>query len=97
METGINVQHSTLQPLTGREMDLLAAIWMAANIEREFYFVSTGARHVLLDRALLCPVCRRADHWLIIRDGAIRCQPCDAEYQDALVEAKLAEARGRLA
>lgn len=85
------------QWLRDREVELLAAIWTAANIEREFYFPTTGARHILVDRALLCPVCRHADHWLIIRDGAIRCQPCDEVYQDALVEAKLAEARGRIA
>jgi len=90
------VQRSTFQHAT-READLLAAISTAANIEREFWFPDTGALHVLLDRALLCPVCRRKDSWLIIRDGAIRCQPCDADYQDALVEAKLAAARGRLA
>ncbi len=91
------VSHDGRQWIRDREIELLAAIWTAANIEREFYFSSTGARHVLLDRALLCPVCRCEDHWLIIRDGAIRCRPCDAEYQDAIVQAKLAEARGRLA
>jgi len=88
----------TFQPLTfqhsPREADLLAAIWTAAKIECEFRFPES--LHVLLDRALLCPECRQEDSWLIIRDGAIRCQACDADYQDALVAAKLAAARGRL-
>lgn len=83
------------QPLDDRTVDLLAGIWLAANIVRQFRF--PDALHVLLDRRLLCPACRRRDDWLIIRDGAIRCQPCDALYQDAVVEAKLAAARGRLA
>jgi len=81
--------------LDSRTVHLLAAIWTAANIEREFRFPES--LHVLLDRALLCPLCRHEDSWMIIRDGAIRCQPCDADYQDACVEAKLAAARGRLA
>lgn len=83
------------RPLDPRTVDLLAAIWTAANIEREFRFPES--LHVLLDRDLLCPTCRRANDWMIIRDGAIRCQPCDADYGDALVESKLAAARGRLA
>jgi len=96
-EIRAEVSYDGRQWMRDREIELLAGIWLAANIEREFRFPES--LHVLLDRALLCPVptCRQANDWLIIRDGAIRCQPCDADYQDACVEAKLAAARGRLA